>query len=232
MKYKLGSFAYNASVTQQRPAAVYQRRRNPPMYIKSFCLARHQQLTFLCPLSTNNDMVSKSAHFSVLQLFGNINPPHPIRALRWDSGKCPDARGHLAGEITSGRHERKQTMMGSHFSPESISVGAKRPGLGAGAVYYRAPWEPDESQQDSSRSVNHFLLRNTRSEPRKQIIGNDFMTTADHTSDPAGRSPGIAVQLWRETCSAETDCEGTSRHAVDWWLFQSLMGSGMYSSSK
>lgn len=184
---KLGSFTYNASITQQWRTAVYQRRPKPPMGMKSCCLQRHQLLTFLCPLSTNNDMASNSAHFSVLLLFGNINPPHPIRAPRWDSGKCPDARGHLAGEITSGRHERKQTIMGSHFSPESISVGAKRPGLGAGAVYYRALWEPDESQQDPSRSVNHFLLRNTQSEPWKQIIGNDFMTIADHTSDPAGR---------------------------------------------
>lgn len=194
MNHKLGSFTYYQLITQQRPAAVYQRRKKPPMYMKSLSYAPSAAY-FPFPLSTNNDMVSKSAHFSVLQLFGNINPPHPIRALRWDSGKCPDARGHLAGEITSGRHERKQTMMGSHFSPESISVGAKRPGLGAGAVYYRAPWEPDESQQDSSRSVNHFLLRNTQSEPWKQIIGNDFMTIADHTSDPAGRSPGVAVQL-------------------------------------
>lgn len=90
-----------------------------------------------------------------------------------------------------------------------------------------APREPDESQQDLSRSVSHFLLRNT--EPWKQIIGNDFMTIAEHTSDPAGRPH----------CSSEGGCaaqrqmvDGACRHAVDGCPSQSLMGSGVYSSSK
>lgn len=79
-----------------------------------------------------------------------------------------------------------------------------------------APREPDESQQDPSQSVNHFSLRNTQSEPWKQIIGNDFMTIADHTGCPARRRSAAL----RETCSTEADCDGASQHAADGCRFQ------------
>lgn len=90
-----------------------------------------------------------------------------------------------------------------------------------------APREPDESQQDPSQSVNHFPLRNTQSEPWKQIIGNDFMTIADHTGCPAGD----AVQLWgRRAARRQIVTAPASTLRTD--VRSSLTGSGVYSSSR
>lgn len=47
-------------------------------------------------------------HFSTLHFFFIISPPPPPhKSITVGSSKCPNACVHLAGEITSGRHERK-----------------------------------------------------------------------------------------------------------------------------
>lgn len=76
-------------------------------------------LFFLCPFRIKKNYVVPI--LSVLQFPAIFS----CKSLTVRSSKCPDAWlfffCHLAGEITSGRHERKKTMMGSHFRLESIS---------------------------------------------------------------------------------------------------------------
>lgn len=86
---------------------------------------------FLCPFSTNDDVIFIFClptpfffFFFWPPFFGPVSQSDPVNALMHRF----HAR-HLAGEITSGRHKKKKTMMGGHFRAKIISIGGKEPSL-------------------------------------------------------------------------------------------------------
>lgn len=81
---------------------------------------------FLCPFSKNDDVIlifclPPSFFFFFCDFsLARVSQSDPVNALMHGFPVC-----HLAGEITSGRHERKKTMMGGHFRAKIISISSK-----------------------------------------------------------------------------------------------------------
>lgn len=82
---------------------------------------------FLCPFSTNDDVIFV---FRLPPLFFFFFATS-LRPLSQSDPANALTRGfhHLAGEITSGWHKRKKTMMGGHFRAKIISISGEESSL-------------------------------------------------------------------------------------------------------